>query len=214
MLRVWLPQPHTVAHHLLILHVNAVARNSDDALDVSLANVFGIVEGHDVAALHFAIGQQVRPPGAGIGVDHAIHQHVVAHPQSALHGSGGDHVGLHQRGGGEEKDNERHGPFGHYATGLIPPSHRPDGAYYMEGFAAALLDRHCAHGDHPFLEHRGHPIGRTLQCETKPIPAARRAGELAAAVAEHLLHFAAELQAELARVRVQHYQINPAKPTH
>ncbi len=53
-----------VQDQLLIHQADAVARHSDDALDVVLADVFGVPEHHDVSALNLAVGQQAFARGA------------------------------------------------------------------------------------------------------------------------------------------------------
>ena len=167
-----------------MVEANAIAGQADDAFDVSLADIFRVEEGHDIAALQLAIGQDVGAEGPGLGESHAVHQHVVADAERAFHGAGGDHVGLHEGGGDEEIDAEGDRPFGDEASG--------------SGLAAGGPD-----GGGAFADGGGEEVGHDMDGETEQVEGARGARHIAAAVAEDLLHGGAVLQAEVARIRVE-----------
>ena len=61
-------------------------------------------------------------------VDQLIHQHVVAHQQRALHGSAGNDEGLHQRGGGEQQQDDGDGPLRDESAPHIPRHLRDSGS--------------------------------------------------------------------------------------
>ena len=69
-LRLRLHQPMAVADDAALIEVQAVAGNADDALDVVLANIFGIKEDDDVAALDGLVRQERE--AAGFGVDEPV----------------------------------------------------------------------------------------------------------------------------------------------
>src|SRR6185369_13525350 len=58
------------------------------------------------------------------------------------------------------------------------------------------------------------PVERAMKGELQKPSAPTAAHQVAATVAEHLLHLAAILQAELARISVQQHRINLAEPGH
>ena len=64
-LRVGFDQTGAVTDHLLTVETNAVAGQADHTFDVSLADIFRVEEGHDVAAFDLAIRQDAAPTDPG-----------------------------------------------------------------------------------------------------------------------------------------------------
>ncbi len=184
MLRVGFDQTAAVPDDLLMVEMNAIAGQANDTFDVSLADIFRVEEGHDIAMLQLAIGQDVGAEGTGLSESHAVHQHVVADTERAFHRAGGNHVGLHQGRGDEEIDAEGDRPFGDEASGSRLAAGGPDGG-------GAFVDR------------GGEKVGHDMDGETDQVHTAGSACQVAAAVAENLLHSGAVLQAKVAGVRVQ-----------
>ncbi len=108
-----------VEDELFVGQVDAIAGDADGALDEGLADIHGIAEDDDVAAVDVAIGEQEARGGAGRRVGELIDQQVVADEEGVFHGAGGDDESLDQAGGAEQQQDDGDGPFGDEAALLI-----------------------------------------------------------------------------------------------
>src|ERR1019366_8258668 len=116
---VGLVELHAIAVDLFVDDADAVAGDAHGALHEGHADVDGVAEHNNVAALDVAVGQQVFANRSAGREGHFVHQQVVADEQRVFHGTRWNHVGLHQRRGQEQQQQDGDGPLGNGSSGRL-----------------------------------------------------------------------------------------------
>ena len=97
---------------LFVDQADAVAGNTDHALDVVFLDIQRIPEHDNVAALYRFVRQQVTGEGPGGCVRHAVDDEMIADEQVVFHRRRRNHEGLRNGARGEDQDDEVKRPLG------------------------------------------------------------------------------------------------------